>query len=113
MPGTLPLHELLQTLGEPNRLLLISTIGTTKMSVSDIVGKTGLSQPLVSHHLRVLKERSIVETERNGPFVLYYLRNARLLDVLGLLTELAGSFERPERRGPMFQCPPSWKEMME
>ncbi len=112
MTNTLPLHELLQTLGDRNRLLILSTIGTSKTSVSEIVGKIGLSQPLVSHHLRVLKERSIVETERSGPFIFYYLSNPRLLDVLGLLSELSGSFKRPESQRPMFKCPPSWREMM-
>ena len=40
-------------------------------AVSTLVSETGLAQPLVSHHLRVLKEAGIVRAERRGAFVFY------------------------------------------
>jgi DNA-binding transcriptional ArsR family regulator len=112
MTNRLSLPELLQTLGDQNRLLILSILGKGKLAVSEIVEKAGLSQPLVSHHLRVLKERSIVATERNGPFVLYRLTEIRLLDILGLLSELTALFTRPESHSSMFECPPRWRDMM-
>ena len=49
------LQKFIQTLGDANRLRIIKYIETKERSVSDIVTETGLSQPLVSHHLRKFK----------------------------------------------------------
>ena len=68
---------------EPERLLINPT------SVSAIVEKLDLSQPLVSHHLKELKRSLLVRVEREGPFVYYELADARLLDVLQILNDVA------------------------
>jgi len=52
------------------------------------VKATKLSQPLVSHHLRVLKENRILETRRNGPFIYYYIKDKKILDAINLFLEL-------------------------
>ena len=91
------LQHLFQTLGDVNRLKIIKFIGDKEKSVSEIVEALGLSQPLVSHHLRILREREILQTNRNGPFIYYKLKNEKLLDVLGLFLEMASS---------CFCCPP-------
>ncbi|MCK7513364.1 MAG: ArsR family transcriptional regulator [Desulfobacterales bacterium] len=44
-----------------------------KKSVSSIVEELGLSQPLVSHHLKELKRCLLVTVERSGPFIYYGL----------------------------------------
>lgn len=84
-----PLSKLVQTLSETNRLRILRYIDSGSCSVSEIVEKTGLSQPLVSHHLRVLRENYIVEAERRGSSFFYRITDLRLLDVLGVLGELA------------------------
>lgn len=103
------LQHLFQTLGELNRLKIIKFIGVEERSVSEIVEVMGLSQPLISHHLRVLRERDILQTKRNGPFIYYQLKNKKLLDALGLFSEIAGSKEKNGVHEPMFCCPPRWK----
>lgn len=103
------LQHLFQTLGDVNRLKIIEFIGKDERSVSEIVEALGLSQPLVSHHLRVLREREILQTQRNGPFIYYRLKNGKLLDALGLFLEIASSTKSKESYDPMFCCPPRWK----
>ncbi len=71
-----------QTLGDPNRLKILAFIGDRVCSVSEIVEATGLSQPLVSHHLRILRERRLVDTRRQGPFVYYQLHDPGLMEVV-------------------------------
>jgi DNA-binding transcriptional ArsR family regulator len=44
--------------------------------VSDIVRATGLPQPLVSHHLRVLKVHGLAMSERQGSYTTYCLSRA-------------------------------------
>ena len=64
-----------QTIGDANRLRIIHVIGDQERSVSEIVSATKLSQPLVSHHLRTLKENQILDTRRKGPFIYYKVHN--------------------------------------
>ncbi len=96
---------LFQTLSDANRLSLLKTIGTRSLSVSQLVEATGMSQPLVSHHLKVLREREILKTDRKGPFVYYSLKDSRLLDILGIFSEIAVSATRIEPNQRAFRCP--------
>lgn len=76
-----------QTLGDPNRLKILAFIGSRVCSVSEIVGATGLSQPLVSHHLRILRERKLVDTKRQGPFIYYQLHDSGILEIMQHMAE--------------------------
>ncbi len=109
MDDAYKLQHLFQTLGDVNRLKIIKFIGDKERSVSEIVEALGLSQPLVSHHLRILREREILQTERNGPFIYYRLKNEKLLEALGLFLEIAGSTKSEGAYEPMFCCPPRWR----
>jgi len=79
------LSRLFKLLNDPNRLRIISTIGKDKKSVSEIMEGTGLSQTLVSFHLRPLRLSGLLSTERKGPFIYYSLTEPSLIDVLKAL----------------------------
>jgi DNA-binding transcriptional ArsR family regulator len=106
------LQKLLHTLGDSNRLRIIETIGNQETPVGAIVAATGLSQPLVSHHLKILKSTAVVATRRKGPFVYYRLSFPELLDVLGILADMVQHGDDAGPTRPMFQCPPWWGKMM-
>jgi ArsR family transcriptional regulator len=72
------LAELLQALGDPTRLRILSALDTSCVPVGSIVAATGLRQPSVSHHLRVLRDRGIVRAERRGAYVFYCAASDRL-----------------------------------
>jgi DNA-binding transcriptional ArsR family regulator len=110
MDDALQLQMIFQVLGDVNRLRILKLIGNQECSVSQIVEDTGLSQPLVSHHLRALRESMILEPKRQGPFIYYKLKDPRLLDALGLLQEIfsEGDVKWSER---MFSMPSWWKNM--
>jgi DNA-binding transcriptional ArsR family regulator len=82
------LQLIFQTLSDYNRLGMIQFICEKERSVGEIVKETKLSQPLVSHHLRVLKENGILETKRNGPFIFYFIRDKKILDAIDLFLEI-------------------------
>ncbi len=87
------LQLIFQTLSDANRLRIIKYINDSECSVTQIVEETKLSQPLVSHHLRTLRERQILETTRNGPFIYYRLRDKRLLSIFDSIIEITGPVE--------------------
>lgn len=72
--GTTPLEvkaRLFRALGDPSRLAVFEALRDGPKCVSDLVAKTGLSQPNVSGHLAFLRDSGIVAPERRGRFVYY------------------------------------------
>jgi DNA-binding transcriptional ArsR family regulator len=113
MNDGLKLQILFQTLGDVNRLRIIRIIGNQTRSVSEIVEMTKLSQPLASHHLRVLREQNILKTKREGPFVYYELTDTRILDALGVFSEILIHFgSNDEARESMFSCREQFMKIM-
>lgn len=80
---------LAKSLSDANRLRIILCVSNGKRSVSSIVEELGLSQPLVSHHLKELKRSLLVTIERSGPFIYYELVDPRILDVIRTLSTVA------------------------
>ena len=65
--------ELLKTLAAPVRLAILVELGAGPRCVHELVDALGVSQPLVSQHLRVLRAARLVEPERRGREVAYSL----------------------------------------
>ena len=80
---------LAKSLGDENRLRIIMALNDGKKPVSRIVEELGISQPLVSHHLKELKRALLVKVERSGPFIYYELSDDRAVAILDALTSLA------------------------
>jgi len=70
------LSRVLRALADPVRLRLVSIVAASEgqeACVCDLVEPVGLSQPTVSHHLKVLREAGIVGSERRGLWAYYYV----------------------------------------
>jgi len=80
---------LAKSLSDENRLRILLSVSCGKKPVSGIVEEMGLSQPLVSHHLKELKRSLLVNVERSGPFIYYELVDPRILDVVQTLSAVA------------------------
>ncbi len=62
-------------MGDPVRLAIVRQLATTPDSVCacDFTDCCSVSQPTVSHHLRVLREAGVVTTQRRGTYIYYEL----------------------------------------
>ncbi len=80
---------LAKCLSDENRLRILKSVSNGKKSVGSIVEELGLSQPLVSHHLKELKRSLLVNIERSGPFIYYELADQRILDAVEILQTVA------------------------
>jgi len=80
---------LAKSLADENRLRILLAVRDGKKAVSRIVEELGISQPLVSHHLKELKRALLVTVERSGPFVYYQVADPRVLEIIAELEELA------------------------
>jgi ArsR family transcriptional regulator, arsenate/arsenite/antimonite-responsive transcriptional repressor len=61
----------LRALAEPTRLRVFCALRAKERCVSDLVATEGLSQPLVSHHLRALADAGLVASRRVDGFTMY------------------------------------------
>lgn len=90
-PALADLAFLARAFADENRLRIVLHIGGGSRTVSQIGEDLGLSQPLVSHHLRELKRALLVDVQRRGPFVHYRLKGPEILDVLRAMDMLAAN----------------------
>jgi ArsR family transcriptional regulator len=72
----------LTALAEPRRIELLRLLTDQQLCTRDLVTATGMSQPLVSHHLRVLRQSLLVESTVCSNLRVYRVR-ADTLRVLG------------------------------
>lgn len=66
----------LRVLADPARLRLLSILGahpSGEACVCDLTGPIGLSQPTVSHHLKVLADAGLVGREKRGRWAYYWV----------------------------------------
>jgi len=78
---------LLKALGDPVRLRLVSLVLSHEggeACVCDLLPEFDLSQPTISHHLKVLHETGLLDREKRGVWVWYRAR-PEVLDALGRL----------------------------
>lgn len=89
---TLGIAARLKALGDPVRLRLLQEVSRRpggESCVCDLLDLFDLSQPTVSHHLRVLRESGLVVSERRGTWVYYRVVPSALAEVAEVLMESA------------------------
>lgn len=72
-------------LADPNRIMILYTLSQSARNVTELCKELDMPQPLVSRHLKVLRERGMVTTERRGTVIVYSLGDKRLVQALDLL----------------------------
>jgi ArsR family transcriptional regulator len=95
-----------KALGDPVRLRLLSLIAAHEggeACVCDLTGAFELSQPTISHHLKVLRDAGLVRSERRATWVYYRVRP----EVIGLLATVLVPGDVPLRS----TCPPDGSDL--
>lgn len=76
------LAQLLKAVADPVRLQLLSLIGSCEeVCACDLYEPVGLSQPTVSHHLKVLQRAGLVEREQRGTWAWFSVNRKRMDDL--------------------------------
>jgi ArsR family transcriptional regulator, arsenate/arsenite/antimonite-responsive transcriptional repressor len=82
------LARMFKALGDPVRLQLLSRVASHaggEACVCDLSVGLDLSQPTISHHLRVLRESGLLECERRGTWVYYWVVASALAQLSAVL----------------------------
>src|SRR5256885_6108610 len=83
--------KIAKALGDPVRIELVDVLRkhAGKVCVCELVPLFDLSQPTISHHLKVLRDAGLVESERQGLWAYYYV-------LPGVIDEFAGWLGPPQ-----------------
>ncbi len=94
------------TLSDPNRLLILKTLGDKEKSVNQLAIELNLSQPLVSHHLAALKANGLVKAKKAGSFVFYNTATKKIAELVNslenTLEDIAKNMELTPFPQPLF-----------
>ncbi len=70
----LELAERFKALADPTRVAIVNRLaGADEVCVCELVADFELSQPTISHHLRLLRDAGLVDAERRGTWAYYRL----------------------------------------
>lgn len=84
----LPLTKSLAALADPTRRQILQLLNAGDLNASEIGAHFDISAPSISHHLKVLKEAELVQSERRGQTIVYSLNATVIQEVLQTLFEL-------------------------
>ncbi|CAG0929562.1 Biofilm growth-associated repressor [Thermoflexales bacterium] len=77
--------QICQALADPTRIMLLYRLSEGPQNVGELSSMLKVSQPTVSRHLKVLRERGMVASTRHGATVEYRLIDDRPIQALDLL----------------------------
>ncbi len=87
-------RAVLHALAEPHRADLVRLLVDNQLAVKQMVAATGMAQPLVSHHLKVLREAALVDSTVCAGMTVYRVR----ADTLTVLAERLATMAATARR---------------
>lgn len=80
-----------QALGDPKRILILYALNERPRHVSLLANDLDMPQPTVSRHLKILSQRALVTSVREGPAVIYQLADPRIIDILNSMRQVLRS----------------------
>lgn len=93
--------EVLKALAEPRRWQIVELLSCQELCVCHLAEEIGIPQPLVSHHLKVLRDAGLVESEKHRQWTYYRLRAEVLENLEARLHAITSCCPTPgERRRP-------------
>jgi ArsR family transcriptional regulator len=77
--------EICSALADPRRIVALYALAEKPRTVNELAADLGVTQSSASRHLKILRERGLVQAERQGSSVEYSLCDRRLIEALDLL----------------------------
>lgn len=81
--------DLCFALADPKRVDIVHALEKHPYNVTELTMELGIPQPMTSRHLKILRERGLVQSTRHGVSVTYALSDPRLIQALELLNDIS------------------------
>ena len=76
------LAELFKVFGDSTRIRILYVLFEAEVCVCDIAEALGMTQPAISHQLRILKQARLVKSRREGKSVFYSLADSHVRTII-------------------------------
>lgn len=77
--------EIFKVLSDSNRLQIIDMLSCGEMCVCKILENFNITQPTLSHHLKVLSDYGIVTSRKEANWIYYKLNNQKMKEIVDFL----------------------------
>lgn len=77
------LADLFKLFGDTTRAKILFTLSESEMCVCAIAELLGMTQPAISHQLRILKDANLVGNRREGKTIFYFLADEHVKTIIG------------------------------
>ncbi len=92
--------RLLEAASDPMRLSIVFLLAAGPLNAGDIANRISrITRPAVSHHLRILRDAGIVDSEKRGQEVYYWLERERIVNGLRGVADAIESCCTPDSKG--------------
>ncbi|WP_018982032.1 ArsR/SmtB family transcription factor [Salinimonas chungwhensis] len=78
-------EQFFKLLANKTRLTVLYSLKDQELSVSDLLTRINVTQPVLSQHLALLREARVVATRREGQVIFYRLTDDRVLQTIRLM----------------------------
>ncbi len=85
--------KVFKALSDANRRKIIDLLKKKEMTAGEIADKFNVSKPTISEHLKTLKNADLIQSEKNGQFITYFLNTSVLEDFLSYMISIFGKKE--------------------
>ncbi len=82
--------ETFKALSDPTRREILNLLREGPLTAGEIVERFDMTGATISHHLSVLKHAGVIDDEKKGKYIYYYLNSSVLDDVLNWILSLKG-----------------------
>jgi ArsR family transcriptional regulator len=80
--------DICKTLANAKRQMVLGSLRSEELSVSELQARTGIPQATLSQHLAILRSAGVVKTRRAGTHVYYSITNPKIIQAFDLITEV-------------------------
>lgn len=89
--------EICKIFGNPNRVDILLALKDNPLTVSEIIEKTNLNQSVVSQHLAILRNKSIVETNKNGAWITYKILYPEIINAFEIMKGVTNKINKGKK----------------
>jgi ArsR family transcriptional regulator len=86
--------QLFKALGDPNRLQILQMLCNGELCACKILEKFDITQPTLSHHMKILCDAGIVNRRKEGKWMLYSVRPGGCVKIIALLKNITTVMEK-------------------
>jgi DNA-binding transcriptional ArsR family regulator len=88
--------KVFKALADKNRRKIIRLLKKSELNAGEIAQHFQISKPSISEHLKILRNAELIDSERDGQYVRYFLNSTVLESVISNLLDLLGKDENQE-----------------